>query len=232
MNRRDTIIIAVLLNAGILAILFLLAIHDNEEVRYPEPLPAVVQSMAPQAKDSDFVAAVQAPLEDFVEMSVEETNSSEDESPYPTDAYTFSADQKKNEAAGKAQSEPEKASPENFVAITVKRGDSLDKLARNNGTSIEEIKKLNQLKSDMLNIGQILRMPKASKALVAQKPIEKKNSPQELSDSSAFYTLKSGDSPWKIARQHRMNLDDLLRLNHLDEEKARNLKVGDKIRIK
>jgi LysM repeat protein len=44
--------------------------------------------------------------------------------------------------------------------------------------------------------------------------------------------MKSGDNPWNIARQHRVNFDDFLRLNQLDEEKARQLKPGDKLRVR
>jgi peptidoglycan endopeptidase LytF len=47
-----------------------------------------------------------------------------------------------------------------------------------------------------------------------------------------YYVVKSGDSPWKIAKQFNVKPEDILQLNHLDEEKARNLKIGDRIRIK
>jgi LysM repeat protein len=229
MNRRDTIIIAVLLNAGVLAILFLLAVHENEETRNPVASPAIVRAAPANPSDSHLLAARSS---DSDPVDIEEAGIAEEESPYPVEAYTF-PEEKKKEPLVKAPVEPLKKNvSENFVEIIVKRGDSLDKLARNNGTSIEEIKKTNQLKSDMLSIGQVLLMPKAAASPVAQKVIEKKKAAQDISDNASFYTLKTGDSPWKIARQHHMNLDDLLRLNHLDEEKARNLKVGDKIRIK
>jgi|GEM_PF-1886428 len=47
-----------------------------------------------------------------------------------------------------------------------------------------------------------------------------------------YYVMKSGDSPWKIAKQLGINYEEILRLNQLDEEKARKLKVGDRIRVK
>ena len=46
------------------------------------------------------------------------------------------------------------------------------------------------------------------------------------------YTIKNGDSPWKIAKQFNMNYEDIVRLNGLDEDKARNLQPGEKIRVK
>lgn len=46
----------------------------------------------------------------------------------------------------------------------VKSGDSLWKIARNNGTSVKAIKEANQLSSDNLKIGQKLRLPGAAPA--------------------------------------------------------------------
>jgi LysM repeat protein len=47
-----------------------------------------------------------------------------------------------------------------------------------------------------------------------------------------YYTIKGGDNPWKIAKQYGVNVDDLLKLNGLNDERAKNLKPGDKIRVK
>lgn len=47
-----------------------------------------------------------------------------------------------------------------------------------------------------------------------------------------WYTIKSGDNPWKIAKSEKIDYDDILKLNQLTESKAKNLKPGDRIRIK
>lgn len=47
-----------------------------------------------------------------------------------------------------------------------------------------------------------------------------------------YHVVKSGDNPWKIAKHYNVKYDDILRLNQLDETKARNLKIGDRIRVK
>jgi LysM repeat protein len=47
-----------------------------------------------------------------------------------------------------------------------------------------------------------------------------------------YYVIKSGDNPWTIARKFHIKFEDLLRLNNLDEEKAKNLKIGQKLRIR
>ncbi len=55
---------------------------------------------------------------------------------------------------------------------------------------------------------------------------------QEEKASDAFYIVKPGDNPWKIAKKFHLSFEKLLQLNHLDEAKARNLKVGSRLRIR
>ena len=62
-------------------------------------------------------------------------------------------------------------------------------------------------------------------------PSEIKKEPK-AADEPVYYVIKSGDNPWKIARQFGVKYDEILRLNQLDEEKARNLKIGDRVRVK
>ncbi len=57
---------------------------------------------------------------------------------------------------------------------------------------------------------------------VEQKPIEE----------GKYYIVKSGDNPWSVAIKNHIKFDELLRLNNLDEDKAKKLKPGDKLRIK
>ena len=56
--------------------------------------------------------------------------------------------------------------------------------------------------------------------------------PKGKASSDTFYTIKPGDNPWKIAKKFHLSFGKLLQLNHLDEAKARNLKVGQQLKIK
>ena len=47
-----------------------------------------------------------------------------------------------------------------------------------------------------------------------------------------YYTMKVGDNPWAIAMKHHMKVEELLRLNGLNEERARKLKPGDRLRTR
>ena len=78
----------------------------------------------------------------------------------------------------------------------VKAGDTLHKIAENNNTTVDEIKKLNNLTSSTLQIGQLLRLP----------------SPLLPEDT---YTVKSGDSLYKIANKYNTTVDELKRVNNL-----------------
>lgn len=56
--------------------------------------------------------------------------------------------------------------------------------------------------------------------------------PSQCAPSSSLYVVRPGDNPWKIAKQFHISFEKLLELNQLDEAKARNLKVGQTLRIK
>lgn len=85
---------------------------------------------------------------------------------------------------------------ENLV-YTVKRGDSLYLIANAFNTTIQKIKSQNGLKSNLLRIGQKLTIYKGTP------------------EGAAIYTVKSGDTPFKIAQRHGMNLSVLLQMNGL-----------------
>jgi len=103
--------------------------------------------------------------------------------------------------------------------VTVKKGDSLDKIARAHGVSVDAILSANQLTNTVLQIGQVLKIP--AKGQVAQS-----------AGGEQFYTVKQGDNPWTIAVKNQLKVDELLKLNNLNDEKARRLRPGDKLRIR
>lgn len=265
MSRKDTIIIAVLINAGLLALLFMMAINtnddsvkDNTEVsqtlavnQHVSPSPASVNSSTPISIPLPIVIA-DASVADEVDNFLKDLNTNdlsqanildedgmvELEADAPVSTYPVSSNT--------LVLEENKIPPDSrFVEVTVKRGDALEKIAKSNGTTIEVIKKVNNLATTKLKIGQVLRIPLPEKNIAQQST----NSPKSAANGSSgskivaetkppssqdvqYYTIKSGDNPWKIARQFQVKFDDLLKLNGLDEEKARNLKVGDRIRVK
>lgn len=85
---------------------------------------------------------------------------------------------------------------------------------------------INDLSSTQLKIGQVLKVP------VYDKQETTKNPQVKVASAEDFYTVQEGDSPWTIALRNRIRLEDLLKMNDLDEQKARKLRPGDQLRIR
>lgn len=267
MTRRDIIILAVLVNAGLLAILFMLAINTDddkvsESIEITQPIVVVQENekpldLLPTANETQILAErtgdeVDNALKDFADSPPTQQPMIVEEEVLP-----YAAAQDSDAIQSTETSVPEQIVPEEpkdntkYVEVTVKKGDMLEKIARANGTTVSAIKEANQLKNERLSIGQVLRVPvstnKKTDTSSSSKSTSKKSSsestaaPKSSSKSSAkadsksepqYYTVKNGDNPWKIAKQFQVKVDDLLKLNNMSEEKARNMKVGDKIRVR
>ncbi|MDN3507470.1 MAG: LysM peptidoglycan-binding domain-containing protein [Simkaniaceae bacterium] len=207
MNRRDTIIIAVLINAGLLVLLFVTSLKTPEAVKVTAPEVAKVEKVAPlppppkqnlvQAETPKKVEVVAKVSEPKVEPKVEPVKE-------------VVAVEKKAEV--KAQK------------VTVQKGDVLEKIAKRHGTTVKEIVQLNNLAGTNLRIGQQLLLPPSTQRAVA--------SVEKIAGDAKFYIVKDGDNLWKIAINNHMKVDELLRLNNLDEQKAKRLRPGDKLIIK
>lgn len=208
MSRRDTILAAVLINTILLALLFVIAINPEGELMI-EPFEKPVLALETPPK----VEKVETPQHITFTKSVVE-----DEIDRALQDYAEKLTLVKEAEPVKAE-EPK----DQFINITVKRGDMLERIARANGTTVSKLKQLNRLADEKIEVGQVLRVP------IVQNREEKEK--QELELKEEFYIIKNGDNPWKIAKQFNVRFDELLILNHLDEEKARKLKAGDKIRV-
>ncbi|MFX3617704.1 MAG: LysM peptidoglycan-binding domain-containing protein [Sporolactobacillus sp.] len=96
---------------------------------------------------------------------------------------------------------------------TVKRGDSLWKIAQAQGMSVSALKSLNHLSSDMIYIGQNLQLSGApAPAAAVQKD---QTSQSAASGHSKDYHVKKGDSLWTIATLHSITVNKLMRANNL-----------------
>lgn len=90
------------------------------------------------------------------------------------------------------------------VHYNVQRGDSLWNIARKFGTTTKKIMAVNNLTGTTLRIGQTLQIGSKSPLLLVKK-------------GSTTHKVRSGDSPFSIAKKYRMSLNRLLALNHLDK---------------
>lgn len=95
---------------------------------------------------------------------------------------------------------------------TVKKGDSLYAIANKYNTTVDAIKTLNNLTSNNLSIGQVLKIPGITGT-----------SPQTIN-----YTVKSGDSLYSIANRYNTTVDAIKSLNNLT---SNTLEIGQVLKI-
>lgn len=97
-----------------------------------------------------------------------------------------------------------------YVTYTVKRGDNLYNIAKQYNTTVDSIKRANNLTSNDLQIGQILNIPVSS------------------DDSVTKYTVQKGESLYSIAKKFNTTVDSLKSKNNLT---SNLISVGQKLII-
>ncbi|MCP4746451.1 MAG: LysM peptidoglycan-binding domain-containing protein [Desulfobacteraceae bacterium] len=98
---------------------------------------------------------------------------------------------------------PSSKSGSTYGIHRVRKGDSLWILANRYGTTVQQIRSANGLRSNNLSINQKLKIPGA------------KNEPLPDKNQLNVYLVKRGDSPYTIARKHKMALERLLLINKM-----------------
>ena len=77
----------------------------------------------------------------------------------------------------------------------VKKGDSLWGIATKYGITVDELKQFNNLKKNLISVGQVLKIPKVS--------------------TESIYVVKKGDSLWSISKKFNTTVNELKTLNNL-----------------
>ena len=98
------------------------------------------------------------------------------------------------------------------TTYTVQRGDSLYSIANRFGTTVDALKKLNNLTNNLLSIGQILKLPTT----------------EDISTTEESYIVQSGDTLYSIARKFNTDVNELIRLNNLS---GTALRVGQILKL-
>ena len=91
---------------------------------------------------------------------------------------------------------------------TVQKGDTLYGISKQFGISVDAIKNVNNLTSNSISVGQVLKIP--------------------TTQQTTTYTVKSGDSLYKIASLYNTTVDELMKLNNLT---TTLLSIGQKLQV-
>ena len=96
----------------------------------------------------------------------------------------------------------------NDIVYTVKKGDNLYSIAKTYGLTQQELMNYNNLTSNLLSIGQTLKIPSKN--------------------TSSTYVVKSGDTLYSIARQFNTSVQDIKNKNNLT---TNTLSIGQTLKI-
>lgn len=115
----------------------------------------------------------------------------------------------------------------------VKKGDTLGKIAKSQGTTQTELSKANHLtKTSVLKIGQKLTIPAKAEVAPTQvtsaMPMDAGVPPAAAPVAGNSYAVKAGDSLWKIAKANGISVTALKQANNLASDA---LKIGQKLTI-
>ena len=102
------------------------------------------------------------------------------------------------------------SSADNNKYYIVKKGDSLYSIARSNNMTVDKLKSLNNLTSNILSIGQKLIISSGSKV------------------SNNVYVVKKGDTLWSIANNFNVSVNDLKNANNKSNN---SLSIGEQLII-
>lgn len=119
--------------------------------------------------------------------------------------------------------------PEEYpsATYTVVSGDTLYSIASRFNTTVPEIKRLNNLITDTLSIGQQLFIPTLENPGDNDMP-EIPPGNDEIFTETETYVVQKGDSLWLIAKKYNTTVDELINLNNLN---SINLQIGDNLLV-
>lgn len=104
-----------------------------------------------------------------------------------------------------------------YIIYVVKSGDSLYTISKKYGITVNDLRKYNNLSSDLLSIGQQLKIPNSGSG-----------GNGSVSDDTLIYIVKSGDTLYSIAKKYNMSVDNLKKINNLSNN---NLSIGQPIKV-
>ncbi|WOT06627.1 lytic transglycosylase [Shewanella youngdeokensis] len=121
----------------------------------------------------------------------------------------------------------------NWERYKIKSGDSLGVIAKRYRTSVSAIKSVNNIKGNTIVAGKYLLIPVAAKNLdeylLSAEQRKSRKQDKSRGQQKLTYKVKSGDSLWKIAKQHKVKTSQLASWNSMAPKDP--LQIGQKLVI-
>lgn len=114
---------------------------------------------------------------------------------------------------------------DNIVTYTIQKGDNLYSIAKKFGTTVDKIIKDNNLKTNILNIGDTIKVSDNTKISAIEECYGDDFVPPT---DYTEYTVQKGDSLYSIAKRYNTTVNDILEYNNL---KSTSLSLGQKLKI-
>jgi membrane-bound lytic murein transglycosylase D len=135
------------------------------------------------------------------------------------------------ESGGVAVTAPAASSVYGGLVYKVRKGDTLSAIAKRHGVLVSQIKNLNNLKTDQVRIGQLLRIKEQERARHSSQEPPQESAQQGSSGSESqglVHVVRPGETLYEIGRRYGVSVDAIMRTNRL--AKAR-IQVGQKLKI-
>ncbi len=106
--------------------------------------------------------------------------------------------------------------PFGYTIYTVRIGDTLYSIAKKNNTTTQKIKDINNLTTDVLTVGQQLKIPYNTML------------DEAFDNDYLIYIVKKGDSLYSIAKKYNMSVAKLIEINNL---KSNVISIGQQLKV-
>ena len=116
----------------------------------------------------------------------------------------------------------------NYINYTVKKGDTLYSIARDNNISVDVLRKDNALTNDVLQVGQIIRIRLQEGQTVEVEECFGQDYQIPNSNNYINYTVKKGDNLYNISKAYNTSVSEIINLNNL---KNTSLSIGQQLKI-
>lgn len=103
----------------------------------------------------------------------------------------------------------------NRTIHVVSKGETIYAISKKYGISIAHIKSINEIKSNIIDINQKLKIGYSESA--------------EIKETPGVYKIKNGDTLYSIARQHNLTVQELKTLNNIE---SNIISIGQELTVK